>query len=599
MAGDDPWGAFRDRAASGGVAFEYGVAKDAATFCADLMSVFDVVEEVAPLLVPLPKIGLESFAGPERLRAKLDEVATEFENDILPKHRQHVRDLGEAFVLAGNLYRDTDQDAAGRFQSMVDSSGLGEQVEHAFAHYDDTDGWVDETYKYRPDLGRYGDENNKYTLPAGLTGLEGVQAFGAEAPPAGGLNFNQFWMLGDILTLNGWSVEDKATYWYRIRDQLDRGFNHFDQGMLSLLESDRWKGQGSDGAATAVRAYLGSGEKLISATGTLALNLVNMSAWLVHTSYGMPDKSVYYTELESGQGAVNVQEELAAQVYANFYEPGVKLASSVIPTLPVPNGQPDLPNDNGGNNNGGNNNGGGNNGGGNNGAGGGQPPGQSAQQQQQQAVGEIAQQRAELLAAQKELEQQAQQQQQALQQQQQALQQQAGAQPMLQAAQQGLQQLGQLGQQLSTAAQQALQQAGITGLPGMPALQDAVKNYQSALQKAGKLPAGLGGAGGGPGGSSPAGTKTPPVPNMEKASKLFPRATVATGVAAGQATGVVAASQPGAPMGGMPMGGGGAGGGAQGGQQKDHKRADYLDSTEWLEEGIGDPSIVAKPVVDQ
>jgi hypothetical protein len=55
----------------------------------------------------------------------------------------------------------------------------------------------------------------------------------------------------------------------------------------------------------------------------------------------------------------------------------------------------------------------------------------------------------------------------------------------------------------------------------------------------------------------------------------------------------------GAPMGGMPMGGGGAAGAAQGGQQKDHKRADYLDSTEWLEEGIGEPSVVAKPVVDQ
>ncbi|MGI5221403.1 hypothetical protein [Nocardia sp. CA-290969] len=596
MAGDDPWGAFRDRAASGGVAFEYAVANDAATFCADLMSVLDVVKGVAPLLVPLPKIGLDSFAGPERLRAKLDEVATEFKDDILPKHRQHVRDLGEAFVLAGNLYRNTDQDAAGKFQSMVDSSGLGDQVEHAFSHYDDTDGWVDETYKYRPDLGRYGDANNKYTLPAGLTGLQGAQAFSAEAPPAGGLNFNQFWMLGDILSLNGWQVEDKATYWYRIRDQLDRGFNHFDQGMLSLLESDRWKGQGSDGAATAVRAYLGSGEKLISSTDTLALNLVNMSAWLVQTSYGMPDKSVYYTELEQGQGAVNVQEELAAQVYANFYETGVKLASSVIPTLPVPGAAPDLPNDNGGNNNGGNNNGGGG-GGGNNGAGGGSTAGQSAQQQQQQAIDDIARQRAELLAAQQELEQQAQQQQGALQQQQQQLEQQQGSQQMLQAAQQGLQQLGQMGQQLSTAAQQALQQAGITGLPGMPALQDAVKNYQSALQKAGKLPAGLGG-GGAPGGSSPAGAKTAPVPNVEKASKLFPRATVATGVLTGQATGVVAASQPGAPMGGMPMGGGGAGG-AQGGQQKDHKRADYLDSTEWIEEGIGEAPIVAKPVVDQ
>lgn len=593
MAGDDPYGAFRNQAANGSVAFEAAVAREAAEFCADLISIFDIVGTIAPLLVPLTKLGSESFSGPERLRAKFDEVAGEFEDGIMPEHRKHVTDLGEAFVLAGKLYQETDGDAAGTFARMVDDSMAGSLVEHAFSHYDETDGWVDDTYTVVPDLGNFADKNNKFTLPSGLSGLPGsagAEGFAAEAPPAGGLNFNQFWWLGQEINGAAQFIQDKATYWIRMKTQLDTGFTAFDQGMQGLLESDRWKGRGVAGATTAVRSYLGSGKHLISAMQQLGDNLLNASQWIQNTALGMPDKSVYYTRQEGGDAAVHQQETFARQVYANWYEPGVELSAGAIPKLVKPTGNPDLPNDNG---NGNENNGGG----GGTGTGGGQ---NQQNQQQQAALKEIDQQRAELLAAQKDLEEQAQAQQTALAQQQQALEQQPQAQPLLQAAQQGLQQLGQLGQQLSTAAQQALQQAGITGLPGMPALQDAVKNYQSALQKAGKLPAGLGGggAGAGGGGAPGGGVKTPQVPNVEKAAKLFPRAALAATTGA-QVAGVAASSAgQGAPMGGMPMGGG-AGGGAQGGQQKDHKRADYLDSTEWLEEGIGEPSVVAKPVVDQ
>ncbi|MFI2232483.1 hypothetical protein [Nocardia testacea] len=603
MAGDDPWGAFRDRAASGGVAFEEAVAQEAAQFAADLVSIFDVVDGVAPLLVPLTKLGPESFSGPERLRAKYDEIAGEFKDDIMSGHRRRVTDLGEAFVLAGKLYQNTDQDAAGTFARMVDGSMAGSLVEHAFAHYDDTDGWVDETYTLVPDPGNYADKNNKFTLPSGLSGLPGsagAEGFAAEAPPAGGLNFNQFWWLGQEINGAAHFIQDKATYWIRMKIQLDTGFTDFDQGMQGLLDSDRWTGRGVEGATTAVRAYLGSGAHLISAMQQIGDNLLNTSQWILNTAMGMPDKSYAYTRQEGGEAAVHQQETFARQVYANWYEPGVALSSSAIPELVAPTETTGPP----ANNN--ERNGGGGGGGGGGGANGGGGPGGADQNgrygQQQAALQEIDQQRAELLAAQQDLEAQAQAQQAALQQQQSALEQQPEAQQALQAAQQGLQQLGQMGQQLSTAAQQALQQAGITGLPGMPALQDAVKNYQSALQKAGKLPAGLGGGGGAGAGGGPgaAGPKSTQVPNMEKAAKLFPRASLATTVGGAQSAGVAASSVgQGAPMGGMPMGGGGAGGAAQGGQQKDHKRADYLDSTEWLEEGIGEPSVVAKPVVDQ
>ncbi len=54
------------------------------------------------------------------------------------------------------------------------------------------------------------------------------------------------------------------------------------------------------------------------------------------------------------------------------------------------------------------------------------------------------------------------------------------------------------------------------------------------------------------------------------------------------------AGQPGTP-GGM----GPAGQGAGQGNQKEHKRADYLDSVEYLEEALGDAPVVAKPIVEK
>ncbi|MEU6580740.1 hypothetical protein [Nocardia sp. NPDC046763] len=107
--------------------------------------------------------------------------------------------------------------------------------------------------------------------------------------------------------------------------------------------------------------------------------------------------------------------------------------------------------------------------------------------------------------------------------------------------------------------------------------------------------------GGSPGGGGPGGS--PALKPVEPAkAQLFPRAAVAdaleatsTGVArAGVAAGSTAASG----MGGGGMGGMGHGGGAHGAQGKDHKRPDFLDSSEHLDEAMGKAPIVAKPVVE-
>lgn len=107
--------------------------------------------------------------------------------------------------------------------------------------------------------------------------------------------------------------------------------------------------------------------------------------------------------------------------------------------------------------------------------------------------------------------------------------------------------------------------------------------------------------GGGPGGGGPGGSPT----KLEPANaRLFPRAAVAADALEATVTGSVAragiASGSGAGgMGGGGMGGmghGGGGHGAQGG--KEHRRPEFLDSNEHLDEAMGAPPIVAKPVVE-
>lgn len=152
-----------------------------------------------------------------------------------------------------------------------------------------------------------------------------------------------------------------------------------------------------------------------------------------------------------------------------------------------------------------------------------------------------------------------------------------------------------------TSAQQALQSAlgsnsstspaaSLAGLSGLSPSELAA----AAAKKTGAASKGGGGGGSGAGGGAAAKAGQ----NLN-ATKLFPRASAAIPVAdIGARAGMAAsASSAGMPMGGMPMGGGGAGAG--GGQQKEHKRADYLDSTEHLEEAIGAAPIVARPVVEQ
>ncbi|MFE5288965.1 WXG100 family type VII secretion target [Nocardia sp. NPDC056611] len=154
------------------------------------------------------------------------------------------------------------------------------------------------------------------------------------------------------------------------------------------------------------------------------------------------------------------------------------------------------------------------------------------------------------------------------------------------ALQQGMQGLT----SLQTTEQQKKQQQELkdklkdSPLAGMPNLEDLKKGLGGG---------GRGGGGGGGGAPKP----------MLETSRLFPRAALAEtaeSTSMGVARAGVAAGSTG--MGGMGGGGGmgpmghGAGGQGQGG--KDHKRPEFLDSSEYLDEAMGTAPVVAKPVVE-
>ncbi|WP_135235248.1 hypothetical protein [Nocardia sp. CS682] len=106
------------------------------------------------------------------------------------------------------------------------------------------------------------------------------------------------------------------------------------------------------------------------------------------------------------------------------------------------------------------------------------------------------------------------------------------------------------------------------------------------------------GVGGGSAGGSAAGVGKPANPLEDK---LFPRAAAPgnTGESAIARAGVAPSAAM--PYGGYPMGGG-MGGGAPGGQQQQQqqrKRAAYLDSTEHLEEAVGEDPLSVRPIIDR
>ncbi|WP_405179632.1 hypothetical protein OG225_38660 [Nocardia sp. NBC_01377] len=178
-------------------------------------------------------------------------------------------------------------------------------------------------------------------------------------------------------------------------------------------------------------------------------------------------------------------------------------------------------------------------------------------------------------------------------------------QQLLAAAQQGLPQLQQAFEQFAqflTPDQQRelLDRAGLTGIPGIDIPGSGDPNDLAGF--AAKLAGGAGGGGAGGGGGGGFGAPAAVLAHDPTgSSKLFPRAAAFVPISA--STQFDAASPAAALAGtqgtpGTPGAAGAAGAGAGQGNNQ-HRRATYLESSDYLEDAIGDAPVVVKPVVER
>ncbi|WP_330252267.1 hypothetical protein OG874_40305 [Nocardia sp. NBC_00565] len=615
MAGEasNPWSGLKNQAKSGVFKIDPKVAPDAAQFVADAMSVFDIAagDTKGPYQAGDTQ-GLNQYKDMQTvdhfgnlgsgkiISHAFSEAATELLTKKLPAYKKSLQDLGEAFVIAGHMVTKAEQTSesvfnelksktAPKYHDAADQIMMRKAPNGAGGRYT----WVDVDPEMPTTDGKQFD--GKALEQKGPA----TRVVDPQLEPAESLTYYK-------ATAMYWSLVDKPNGllsmggdWTRMAARLEMGFADLGSN-IDLLVKDRWQGDGSKAAKSAVDKYVTASRQLTGDMRQIGTLLVDGATWTINFRQTLPQPDAKTGKYE----AITPEQENAATKAAQagfraWYRRGIQ-ASTVLPVLPPPTGIPGMDQ----RTTGGGTPGGGTPGGGTGGstaannAAAQQRAAQTAAEQRkaiEQAQEQAKQQQAELekqrqQAQQEAAQQQAQQAQEAAQQQAQQAAQQAAAQAQ-DALKQGLDgaksAAEQAAQQASAAAAKDMQSAGLAGLPS--ALSALGKD---ALKAGGSAGAGKGGGGAGAGGSGAGAGLSP----NSLSSKLFPRAGLGDAAAAATAAraGLATAGQPGTP-GGM----GPAGHGAGQGQNKEHKRAGYLDSVEHIEEALGDAPVVVKPVVEQ
>jgi len=651
MAGDkSPWSALNDQAEDGKLEFDSSVAYDAADLAATTIGYLLAIKEVAKD-IDEPK-AFSNLPSGEALGKKLAQKGTDI-SDVLGKHIDILEDMIETFKSAGKAYDGSESDNKTRFDDIAIPDRPA-KLPSSPPVASSIPGPVDDNGNYTVDDYDAPKEHEAHDITGQRKRLRNHDKDKFESSLIMGENadaqsYENLYQLGQSIT-NHSTAQRAANWsgkWYWMAEKTRAAFVELFNTMDSIT-ADQWKGAGKKAAVAAIKGYAESVPTLTKNMNLIGDNLLYTAGWLEATRVSMPQTPNNPKGQEfntgggyqgySGGGGLSTTETVEdptpqyRQNMKDTYLHGLPRSANRVPTLPSPtaafsdippiDNKPTKENPNGGRNQYANNGGtgpggpggipanvaspggagGGTSAGGGVPAGGGappppmrnSPPGQSQDGQkanQQQATQVAAQQRAAQQAAAK---QQAQQQKQQQQQQKQQEQQQA-AQQGQQATQQASQMAQQLGQQLSSGAQQAAQQQMAGAMP-RAALDQAAAAKAAGLgdPKAG----GGGGAGAGAGRSSPVGGPPSAQNTPAETAKLFPRAEGAPPGAGGapRAGAAPMGATPGAPG---PAGAAGRPASGGGGNEQDHRRPAYLDSTEHLDEALGDAPQVVRPVVER
>ncbi|MFD4434052.1 hypothetical protein, partial [Nocardia sp. NPDC058497] len=371
-----------------------------------------------------------------------------------------------------------------------------------------------------------------------------------------------------------------AADWHWLAGKLEEKFNALSTAMVN--SANKWtspgKTGGADRARAAITTYGTENDNLVASMKAVGDGLEYVSEWLYTTGVEMVQVSQTPIPRKDNESdpvyKARAEEECRkghVKALDDNYVPGLKATSDVIAILPDPISPTTGTNPTGTGPTGTNSTGGS---GGSSGSGSGSNAGLSSAFQQQMAA----------LAAQQSAAQQSAGQQSAGQQTNQSGQNGSGSGSGSSSS--GLEQLTSAlssgMEQASSAAQSALEQAAsaaeqssaLSSVPGLAGISSAVDEAKKAMSAAAK---GGGGGGKGGGGAGAGGAGAGLGQNLQNAATLFPRASVSAATGAEALASRAGLASSGSPMGGMPMAPmGGAGAGGQG-QQKEHKRADYLD----------------------
>ncbi|MGY4102270.1 hypothetical protein ACW2Q0_22355 [Nocardia sp. R16R-3T] len=585
-----------------------GIGSACAKVCAEVLRAVDdarklVADEKLTTVEPL-----SSLLSGTTLAAKFTRRGGELD-DILGSHATILTDLGEAFVLADKSYHKADDKAAADFDGIRTSI-----TKNKYAVIPKPDGsgvigadWQDTSQTL----------DRKEDKPPTKEQLDGLTIDKQPVNPEPGVSIDwrrEYQAFADHYDANNFR---KSQMWNYLAQQLSTAFGEFGNQLSTV--SGEWTGYGKEAAISASTTYAAATTQLTNEMDWVGntLNYIQAQIGEATSAVSMALSGSYSKTTKNADGTVTTESgtmddtasrNAAIGVIDTTYKNAINSVSDAIPLLTPPKSpvvtKPDPRTTTSGSPTSGSPTSGsptsGSPTGGTTGPGATQTAANSRAAQQAAADQRKAQQEADQRARQAQADYEKQRQQvereaaqreadqtqQAAQQQAQQAAQQAASQAQ-DALKQGLDSAKsaaeQAAQQAQAAAAKDMQSAGLAGLP-------------SALSALGKdaLKAGAGaGKGGGAGGGAGIGAAAGLSPNS-LSSKLFPRAALGDAAAAASPTRAgLAASQPGSP-GGMGPAGHGAGG-----QNKEHKRAAYLDSVEHIEEALGDAPVVVKPVVEQ
>ncbi|MEV6337412.1 hypothetical protein AB0M12_22150 [Nocardia vinacea] len=568
-----------------------------AKYAIDLYDVFDTIEGWTHFVEKVDGFG--NLPSGIALQGKFQRAGRDL-NDRAKSHKTILEDLAQQFITAGKLYTAAEEANTSGFDRLRNARSAERHGSWSLP--------ADGTTKI-PDWGGKTGRTDKYGGPPAdlkqyANEKDGRDTEPVRPEPASVLDYPTAYSWHQSLINGMGHTSDASGIWSDMAEHVTGPAANLGNQMTAMQTSDDWNSDAAVKAGGAVQAYVSGVQNMVEGMRIVASNLLNTSGWLWAVQANTPNIPPDTVGTQYARDEV----DKAKRIFNDWYVPGLAASSNAIPLMvqpvsPVvqptaPTPSPTRTQQTGP-------------GGGTGGTGSGKGGTSAAQSQAaQQALADQrkATQQAEKTAA--EQRQQAEQQRQQAEReaaqreaaQQRATQQQAAEQAAQQAAQQASQSAQQgldgVKQAMDQAAQAAAQQAQAAaakdmqsaGLAGLPSALSALG--KDALKAGGGSGAGKsGGAGGGAGSGAGANLSS----NSLQNSKLFPRAAAAemAGAATASRAGIASTGQPGSP-GGMGPAGHGAGG-----QNKEHKRAAYLDSVEHIEEALGDAQVVVKPVVEQ